>query len=127
MLLFLFIERWRPTLFYFQGLSYLAYGIAALIGTQIGGKLSDKLAKEFGLGGRLAPSIIFVLFLAVSFVLQAEARTYWVILLASALIGFTFCAQRPGVFSFCVEINPECAGAVSALILFLQYTMVSHL
>jgi len=81
------------------------------------------LQKNFGVGARLLPSIFFVFFLATAFVLQSVAHSYWVILVSSALIGFTFCAQRPGVFSFCVEILPEGSGSISAFMLWLQYTL----
>eukprot|EP01126_Amoeba_proteus_P058121 TRINITY_DN7466_c0_g1_i4.p1 TRINITY_DN7466_c0_g1~~TRINITY_DN7466_c0_g1_i4.p1 ORF type:complete len:413 (-),score=60.81 TRINITY_DN7466_c0_g1_i4:47-1285(-) len=107
----------------YTGLCYLPYGILALFGSSSGGKLSDLVARDFGIYSRLFTTLFGVFGYASSLIIFVYAINLDVILIATAFLGFLFCFQRPGVYSFLIQSYPEESSSVSASILFIQYSL----
>jgi len=47
----------------------------------------------------------------------------WVIILSASLAGFFLTLQRPGIYAFVIQQYPKNSGAVSAVLLFVQFTL----
>eukprot|EP01127_Copromyxa_protea_P009227 TRINITY_DN2159_c0_g1_i3.p1 TRINITY_DN2159_c0_g1~~TRINITY_DN2159_c0_g1_i3.p1 ORF type:complete len:393 (+),score=61.45 TRINITY_DN2159_c0_g1_i3:157-1335(+) len=105
------------------GLCYLPYGLCALVGSSLGGRLSDLVANKYGPSARLLTAICGIFCYGLSGLLFIFVDTFALILTATGLLGFFFCFQRPGVYSFLIQNYPGDSSGVSASVLFIQYTL----
>jgi len=104
------------------GLCFIPFGFTAVVGSKVGGKISDIMNVHFGRGGRLVPSLIGLTFYILASLQFGLADDLWVVLLSISLIGFFFSLQRPGVYAYIIELFPNNSSGVSASLLFVQFT-----
>jgi len=107
----------------YLGLCYIPFGVMAMVGSKLGGMLTDKMGSAHGKGGRLVPSIVGIIFYTMSSIQIAFSEDLWVILLATGMMGFFFTVQRPGIYSYVIQEFPRNAAGISASLLFMQFML----
>jgi len=93
-----------------------------MLGSKVGGLVSDRMNYRFGRGGRLLPTLYGITFYVLSCIQFGLATSLWVIIFSTSLAGFFFGLQRPGVYAFVIELFPKHSSGVSASLLFVQFS-----
>ncbi|CAF1312201.1 unnamed protein product [Didymodactylos carnosus] len=111
------------------GLLFIPIAAAFLIGSVVGGKLSDLITMKFFqtsklLEGRMIPGLIFSILISIGLIIYAWAfqyGTYILIpILGQMLAGFGQAASRPGVISYVTVKYQESAASIIAANTFVQ-------
>jgi len=105
------------------GLCYIPFGVMAITGSKIGGLMSDKIGAIYGLGGRMMMSLYGVLLYILASVQFGLSSTLWVVIVSASLLGLFLTLQRPGIYAYVIQQYPNNSSAVSAILLFVQFTL----
>jgi len=107
------------------GLCYLPFGVGAMIGSNVGGKVTQIFYLKFPIAveSQLVGSMIGIFIIIVSGFLFG-----WTIeihlacpLIFSCFVGFGMTHMFPGVFNFCILRQPMNAGGITAGVQFVQF------
>jgi MFS family permease len=113
------------------GICYLPIGVSLMLGSQIGGRLSDKFVARAGPGApacvRLVPSLAGALFLPLGCIVHGLCLAYQAplgaVLLGHALVGLGQALFGPGVMAYTTTIKQKDAAGVSAASMALNFAL----
>eukprot|EP01095_Lingulamoeba_sp_RSL-Kostka_P014855 TRINITY_DN6634_c0_g1_i1.p1 TRINITY_DN6634_c0_g1~~TRINITY_DN6634_c0_g1_i1.p1 ORF type:complete len:473 (-),score=127.55 TRINITY_DN6634_c0_g1_i1:186-1604(-) len=98
------------------GFSLLPFGIGAVLGGVVGGKLSDITAKKYGAGRRLIPSFVGLVLCSITVILFGWSfeLSIWYPITLMGLSGFARSIAGPGIITYSISVAPRSAAAVNA-------------
>lgn len=109
------------------GLCYLPFGVGALVGSSVGGKVTEYFFKKYIVvpESQLVGSLIGTLLIAVGgFAFGWTTRVHLSLpLIFTAIVGFGLTHMFPGVFNYCVIKQPMNAGGITATVQCIQFAL----
>ena len=107
------------------GLMYMPYGIGCLLGAFAGGRIADRMKKEFGIGGLALTHVIFATITGFSVLLFGwSVRSFPVIAVCALLLAsFGGISSRSTIVATGVHFNPTAAAATTAALVCFQFLL----
>jgi len=109
------------------GLCYLPFGVGAMTGSLIGGKVTEYFFHKYSIipESQLVGSIIGTVLIAVGGLLFGWTTDVHLAcpLIFSCIVGFGLTHMFPGVFNYCILKQPMNAGGISATVQCIQFAL----